>query len=204
MSILSTGSRHSSSDVTEVEHDPIPDFAPIIPLPDEVPVNTGEENEEELYCARAKLFRFADKEWKERGVGIVKLLKNTEGKVRLLMRREQVLKICANHMLRKDMELTMMKNNEKAYIWVANDFADEELRIEKLCIRFKTAEEAASFKENFDKAKNSLSSEEAKPVIETKIVSSRYILYIHRIQNCFLIIIVRRTRLFINKYLSQH
>ena len=57
-------------------------------------------------------------------------------------------------MLRPDMELTMMPNNSKAYIWGANDFADEELRLEKLCIRFKTEEEAASFKENFDKAKN--------------------------------------------------
>ena len=161
-SIVSTGSRYS--DVAEVEHDPIPDFAPIIPLPDEVPVTTGEENEEELFCARAKLFRFVEKEWKERGIGNVKLLKNPEGKIRLLMRREQVLKICANHMLRKDMELTMMPNNEKAYMWVANDFADEELRIEKLCIRFKTAEEAASFKEAFDKAKNSVS-DDPKPIV---------------------------------------
>ncbi|XP_014212224.1 E3 SUMO-protein ligase RanBP2 isoform X2 [Copidosoma floridanum] len=150
-SIVSTGSRHSTSDVTEVEHDPIPDFAPIIPLPDEVPVTTGEENETTLFCARAKLFRFVDKEWKERGIGDVKLLKSEDGRVRLLMRREQVHKICANHMLHKDMELTQMPKNEKAYVWVANDFADEEVRLEKLCIKFKTAEEAASFKETFDK-----------------------------------------------------
>ena len=159
-SILSTGSRHSvSSDVTEVEHDPIPDFAPIIPLPDEVPVTTGEENEEELFCARAKLFRFVSKEWKERGIGNVKLLKNADGKIRLLMRREQVHKICANHFLRKDMELSPMPNNDKAYMWVANDFADEELKLEKLCIRFKLPEEAASFKEHFEKARDSLPEE---------------------------------------------
>ncbi|XP_058807194.1 E3 SUMO-protein ligase RanBP2-like isoform X2 [Phymastichus coffea] len=171
-SILSTGSRHSfCSDVTEVEHDPIPDFAPIIPLPDEVPVTTGEENEEELYCARAKLFRFVDKEWKERGIGNVKLLKNAEGKIRLLMRREQVHKICANHMLRKDMELTSMPNNDKAYMWVANDFADEEVRLEKLCIKFKTSEEAANFKNQFDKAKNNLP-EESAVSSKTHIVSS--------------------------------
>lgn len=75
------------------------------------------------------------------------------------MRREQVHKICANHMIRKDMELSQMPNNDKAYMWVANDYADEELRLEKLCIRFKTPEEAANFKEQFDKAKNSLSDE---------------------------------------------
>lgn len=149
--------RHScSSDNTEVEHDPIPDFKPIIPLPDEVPVTTGEENEETLFSGRAKLYRFAEKEWKERGIGNIKLLKNDEGKVRLLMRREQVLKICANHMLREDMELSPMPNNDKAYIWVANDFADEELKLEKLCVKFKTAEEAAAFRDHFNKAKQNL------------------------------------------------
>ncbi|XP_014235888.1 ranBP2-like and GRIP domain-containing protein 3 [Trichogramma pretiosum] len=173
-SSVSVTSRHSiSSDTVEVEHDPIPDFAPIIPLPDEVPVTTGEENEEELFCARAKLFRFVDKEWKERGIGNVKLLKNEEGKVRLLMRREQVLKICANHMLRKDMELSPMPNNEKAYMWVANDFADEELKLEKLCIRFKTVEEAQSFKEHFEKARDSLpddSVKQSKPKTESSVL----------------------------------
>lgn len=50
---------------------------------------------------KAKLYRF-DKEgnqWKERGVGTVKLLKHKEsGKVRLVMRQSKTLKICANHL----------------------------------------------------------------------------------------------------------
>ena len=51
---------------------------------------------------RAKLFRFASEndlpEWKERGTGDVKLLKHKEkGTIRLLMRRDKTLKICANH-----------------------------------------------------------------------------------------------------------
>lgn len=49
---------------------------------------------------RAKLFRFAkaDLEWKERGTGDVRLLarKDTK-KVRLVMRRDKTLKVCANH-----------------------------------------------------------------------------------------------------------
>lgn len=154
---LSVGSHNSSYElVQDTEHDPIPDFAPIIPLPAEVQVTTGEEDEAVLYCARAKLYRFVDKEWKERGVGNVKLLKNKEAKVRLLMRREQVLKVCANHLLTRDMELTAMSNNDKAWIWVANDFADEQVTLEKFCIKFKTAEEAAKFKEKFDAVKNTL------------------------------------------------
>lgn len=51
---------------------------------------------------RAKLFRYASDadppEWKERGVGDVKILKHkVTGLYRLLMRREKTLKICANH-----------------------------------------------------------------------------------------------------------
>ncbi|XP_011864224.1 PREDICTED: E3 SUMO-protein ligase RanBP2-like [Vollenhovia emeryi] len=152
-----TESPNTSTEIYEQEHDPIPNFVPVIPLPDKVEVTTGEENEHTLYCGRAKLFRFVDKEWKERGVGDVKLLRNAEGKVRLLMRRDQILKICANHMLRPDMELSPMTNNNKAWFWVANDFADEKVKLEKLCIRFKTKEEAATFKEAFDQARLSLS-----------------------------------------------
>ena len=47
---------------------------------------------------QAKLYRYDDKQWKERGVGQVKLLQHKVGKrIRLLMRREKTLKICANH-----------------------------------------------------------------------------------------------------------
>ncbi|KAK0080119.1 hypothetical protein PV325_000425 [Microctonus aethiopoides] len=162
----SAGSHNNSVDVPEVEYDPIPGFVPVIPLPDEVVVRTGEEDEETLFCARAKLFRFADKEWKDRGVGNVKLLRSNDGKVRLLMRREQVLKICANHLLTPDMNLQAMNNNDKAWIWVANDFADEEVKLEKLCIKFKLVEEAQAFKVSFDKAKQMISTTPVKANLE--------------------------------------
>ena len=50
---------------------------------------------------RAKLFRFdsSSSEWKERGTGDVRLLQHKETKkVRLVMRRDKTLKVCANHM----------------------------------------------------------------------------------------------------------
>lgn len=49
---------------------------------------------------RAKLFRFfkESNEWKERGTGDVRLLQHKETKrIRLLMRRDKTLKVCANH-----------------------------------------------------------------------------------------------------------
>lgn len=58
-------------------------FTPVIPLPDKVEVKTGEEDEEVLYSHRCKLYRFIDREWRERGIGDIKILKHKEtGKLR--------------------------------------------------------------------------------------------------------------------------
>uniref|UniRef100_A0A8C7XAZ2 E3 SUMO-protein ligase RanBP2 n=1 Tax=Oryzias sinensis TaxID=183150 RepID=A0A8C7XAZ2_9TELE len=144
-----------------------PHFEPIVPLPDKVDVKTGEEEEEEMFCNRAKLYRFdaETKEWKERGIGNLKILKhNTKGKVRLLMRREQVLKICANHYITADMLLKPNAGSDKSWVWNAIDYADEEPKPEQLAIRFKTVEEASLFKAKFEEAKKvALASPERKP-----------------------------------------
>jgi len=53
-------------------------------------------------------FRFDPeaKEWKERGVGKLKILKHPAKETyRLLLRREQVHKIAANHAITKEIEL---------------------------------------------------------------------------------------------------
>lgn len=49
-----------------------PHYDPIISLPDEIKVSTGEEDEEKLFGERAKLYRYdtKTKEWKERGKNI--------------------------------------------------------------------------------------------------------------------------------------
>lgn len=51
-------------------------FEPIVQLPECVDLKTGEEDEEEMFRQRAKLYRFEVSEWKERGVGDIKILKN--------------------------------------------------------------------------------------------------------------------------------
>ncbi|XP_008275426.1 E3 SUMO-protein ligase RanBP2 isoform X1 [Stegastes partitus] len=146
----------SDNDSTHIEEDEDgPHFEPIVPLPDKVDVKTGEEEEEEMFCNRAKLYRFdaETKEWKERGIGNVKILKHsTRGKVRLLMRREQVLKICANHYITADMLLKPNAGSDKSWVWNAIDYADEEPKPEQLAIRFKTVDEASLFKAKFEEA----------------------------------------------------
>jgi len=56
---VSTGSAAGveEGEVDEVDHDPCPDFQPVIPLPAEVELTTGEEEESVLFENRAKLFR---------------------------------------------------------------------------------------------------------------------------------------------------
>ncbi|PKI85141.1 hypothetical protein MVES_001107 [Malassezia vespertilionis] len=79
-------------------HDP--QFDPVVKLEHQVEVKTNEEDEEAMFKIRAKLFRFdkESKEWKERGTGDVRLLKHKDtGKIRLVMRRDKTLKVCANH-----------------------------------------------------------------------------------------------------------
>ncbi|XP_050685892.1 E3 SUMO-protein ligase RanBP2-like isoform X2 [Eriocheir sinensis] len=138
----------------EDDHDPCPDYKPLVPLPEKVEVRTGEEDEQVLFEERAKLFRFVDKEWRERGTGVMKLLHNPgQSSARVLMRRDQTHKICANHLITSNIEVQPLVGSDRAWIWAAKDFADEELRTEKFCCRFKTVEVANSFREAFMKAK---------------------------------------------------
>jgi len=51
-------------------------FEPIVQLPESVDLKTGEEDEEEIFRQRAKLYRYDDTAWKERGTGEMKILKN--------------------------------------------------------------------------------------------------------------------------------
>lgn len=95
----------------------------------------------------------SDKEWKERGIGELKLLKDREtGKIRLLMRRERVLKLCCNHYLTSNTKFLEMDN--RSYIWSATDFSDEKSVDEKFAIRFKSADVARSFLEAVKQALN--------------------------------------------------
>lgn len=95
------------------EYEPTAEFTPVCPLPDLVEVVTGEEGEtvcsvrniyglrrfQVLYKDRCKLYRYAKdtKEWKERGIGDIKvLLDEATGKTRCVMRRDQVIFLYKN------------------------------------------------------------------------------------------------------------
>ncbi|KAJ1548965.1 hypothetical protein HK405_012219 [Cladochytrium tenue] len=137
----------------EVEPSPDVHFEAVVKLDQLEEIKTFEEDEEVLFKMRAKLFRF-DKpatEWKERGTGDVKLLQHKDTKkVRLLMRRDKTLKICANHYITQAMQLQPNVGSDRSWVWsVLADFAEGEARPETLAIRFANSENAEKFKEKF-------------------------------------------------------
>jgi hypothetical protein len=91
---------------------------------------------------------------KERGVGDMKILQHkTTNLCRILMRREHVLKLCANHQITSQMEIKPHQGTANTYIWSAMDFADGEAKHETLCIRFKSSDIAKKFVKQFNEAK---------------------------------------------------
>ena len=138
------------------------EFQPLVKL-EEVKTNTMEEDEEVTFKMRAKLFRWESdswekevKMWKERGTGDVKFLKHKEsGKVRLLMRREKTMKICANFFLLPDIELRENAGSDRSWVWKCMDFSEEKQEVSVLAIRFANSENAQKFKEVFEEAKES-------------------------------------------------
>ncbi|KAL6948982.1 Ran GTPase-binding protein yrb1 [Hanseniaspora vineae] len=143
------------ADATAEEEEPDVHFEPVVQL-EKVDVKTNEEQEEVLLKLRAKLFRLdaEAKEWKERGTGDVKILQHKETKkVRLLMRRDKTLKVCANHYIAP--EYTLKPNVGSDRSWVYNVTADISEGLPEaltLAIRFGNKENADKFKAEFEKA----------------------------------------------------
>ncbi|KAJ1699023.1 hypothetical protein LUZ63_007535 [Rhynchospora breviuscula] len=146
------------------EEDTGAEFAPIVRL-EEIAVTTGEEDEDALLDLKAKLYRY-DKEgsqWKERGTGNVKLLKHKEtGKVRLVMRQNKTLKICANHLVTAATKMQEHVGNEKSCVWHATDFSDGELKDEMFCIRFASIENCRTFKDKVEEIAESVRKSDTK------------------------------------------
>ena len=122
----------------------------------DVKVVSGTEGEVCIYKQRVKLFRFRDEQWKERGIGNAKLLRNdAQKKIRFVMRQEKTLKPVGNFVIteKPSCELKPMANSDKAFMWVCHDFSDEtEGKLEKLCARFQNADAAKEFQTKFEAA----------------------------------------------------
>lgn len=113
-----------------------------IDLP-EVAKVTGEEGEKCLVSFRSKLYRWRSKEWKERGLGDLKILQSADGQVRVLHRQDHTHKIIANFQaIEKDGMCTLvpMKTAEKSWQLDVCDFSEETPSLDKLCFKFTSKE----------------------------------------------------------------
>ncbi|QPG74060.1 Ran GTPase-binding protein yrb1 [Brettanomyces nanus] len=139
---------------TEGEDDGI-HFEPLVHL-DKVDVKNNEEDEDVTFKMRAKMFRFAPdaKEWKERGTGEVRFLKHKKtGKVRLIMRRDKTLKVCANHYLAPEYVLKPNVGSERSWVYtVTGDVSDGSPAVQTFAIRFGSKENAEKFKKEFEES----------------------------------------------------
>ncbi|TID24614.1 hypothetical protein CANINC_003031 [Pichia inconspicua] len=150
-------SKEESKDDEDAADEEEPDvhFEPLVKL-EKVKVKTNEENEEAIFKIRAKLFKFHPdaKEWKERGTGDVKFLKHKEtGKIRLLMRRDKTLKVCANHLISPEYTLKPNVGSDRSWVYsVTADVSEGEPEAQTLAIRFGNKENADKFKDEFESA----------------------------------------------------
>ncbi|ORZ30372.1 ran/spi1 binding protein [Catenaria anguillulae PL171] len=137
------------------ETEPDVHFEPVVKL-EKVDVSDSEAAETPIFKMRAKLFRFdkAATEWKERGTGEMKLLMHKQtAKVRVLMRRDKTLKICANHYITPEMKLNPNVGSDRSWVWTAlADYSEEEVKAEMLAARFANADIAQRFKAKFEEA----------------------------------------------------
>mmetsp|Transcript_22140 Transcript_22140/g.45153 ORF Transcript_22140/g.45153 Transcript_22140/m.45153 type:complete len:199 (+) Transcript_22140:32-628(+) len=146
----------------DVEAEAQVEFKPLIELPPEIVIKSGEEDEEVIFKMRTKMFRFNEptKEWKERGTGDVRFLRHKENmKVRVLMRAEKTLRVRANHPLSANLELKPHAGSDRAFTYFTPDWSEDpetgavEQSNELFAFRFANAENAGKFKEAFDKCK---------------------------------------------------
>lgn len=68
----------------------------------------------------------------------------------VVMRREQIHKICLNHSLTSEIEYK--PKDSKSWNFVANDFSEGTFELDNFCLRFKTEEIAQDFKKAIDDA----------------------------------------------------
>jgi|TARA_B100000287_G_scaffold22433_1_gene22072 Ran-binding protein 1 len=120
---------------------------------------TGEEDEDVMFEAKVKAYRFTDGEWRERGLGPIKLLEHKDSKkIRVLMRRDKTLKICANFYVQQESKVSEHAASEKACVFTTVDCSDGDERPElyNMCIKFGSAEKREAFTAAFEDAQKKM------------------------------------------------
>ncbi|KAL2332397.1 hypothetical protein Fmac_019978 [Flemingia macrophylla] len=112
----------------------------------EVPVETGEENEKVIFNADSVLFEFVDGSWKERGKGELKVNVASETeKARLLMRSRGNFRLILNARLYPDMKLTNMDKKGVTFACI-NSASEGKGGLSTFALKFKDGSIVEEFK----------------------------------------------------------
>jgi Ran-binding protein 1 len=146
----------STEAANEVEAECSAEFSPVVKLK-EVEVDSGEGDEEEIYREMCLLYRFetAEKAWKTRGKGYVKLLRHDKTRqVRIVLREDKTLKLRMNHFVNSLVEMKPTAGSEKSWTWATTDYSNDGAASEEtFAIKFRSEELASEFKRRHDDAR---------------------------------------------------
>jgi Ran-binding protein 1 len=96
-----------------------------------------------IYKQRARIYRWRNAEWKERGTGELKLLRHKENKrIRCVLRQDKTLKPVANFIISED-PLCLLKEHQgsdKMFFFTAYDCSEEPAAVEKFVLKFGNAD----------------------------------------------------------------
>lgn len=82
-----------------------------------------------------------------------------------MLRREQIHKLVLNMALSPDVQINPMKQSDKAFCWVAQNYAEDQQNgeLESLSIRFKNADLATKFNQTVQNCIGQLKSRDLEP-----------------------------------------
>lgn len=116
----------------------------------ETKVATGEENETTKFSARAKLFEFEGGEWRERGLGNIKV-NATEESARVIMRADGVLRLLLNTRIFSGMSFEIVQEKSVRLIAINAASGAETSngggKMGTFLLRFKSPDDAFDFSE---------------------------------------------------------
>ena len=92
---------------------------------------------------RARIYRWRDPEWKERGTGELKLLRHKNNKkIRCILRQDKTLKPACNFIVAEDplCNLKEHQGSDKMFFFTAYDCSEDPFQMEKFVLKFGNAE----------------------------------------------------------------
>eukprot|EP01138_Halocafeteria_seosinensis_P016450 gb/GECG01016781.1/.p1 GENE.gb/GECG01016781.1/~~gb/GECG01016781.1/.p1 ORF type:complete len:668 (+),score=125.42 gb/GECG01016781.1/:1-2004(+) len=126
---------------------------PEVSLSDAAPTKSLEEEEDVLFKVRGKLYRLAEGEWKERGLGDVKLSQDPKSKkIRFVLFQQGNFKLRANFYPMPDIDIKPHEQDGRLTLWSCKDFSDSEPEVWTFMLKVKEEETAESFRKEFQKA----------------------------------------------------